>query len=144
MTRSLPRSRRGPPSDTVRLVALLDGVRAGDVLRLGERALLSRAGGGARVGISDVAGPPHAAGGDARLAPFYDLSSSLPYTPRQLFRVKLAMRIGGEYGIQRIGRRHWERLARDVSVADGPHELLPISRNARTEDPGRRRRVVYG
>lgn len=142
MTRSLPGSRRRPPSDTVRLVALLDGVRVGDVLQLGERTLPSRAGSGARVGISDVVGPPHAAGGDARLAPFYDLSSSLPYAPRQLFRVTLAMRIGGEYGIQRIGR-HWERLARDISVADGPHEL-PISRNARTEDPGRRRRVVYG
>ena len=31
-----------------------------------------------------------------------------------VLRLRLAMKIGGEYFVRMIGRRHWERLARDV------------------------------
>jgi serine/threonine-protein kinase HipA len=50
--------------------------------------------------------------GSVRLAPFYDLISVLPY-PRWIhYRdARLAMRIGREYRIWRIHRRHWEELS---------------------------------
>lgn len=50
-------------------------------------------------------------GGLTRLAPLYDLISVLPYREGEGPRVKLAMRIGGEYRMRAIARRHWERLA---------------------------------
>lgn len=53
----------------------------------------------------------HGAGGATRLAPFYDIASYLPYSDDRLSRVKLAMRMGGEYLVRRIGRKHWENMA---------------------------------
>ncbi|HEY0970912.1 MAG TPA: type II toxin-antitoxin system HipA family toxin [Gemmatimonadales bacterium] len=60
----------------------------------------------------------HGRGGGVRLAPFYDIASVLPYSDRQLHDVRLAMRIGPEYLLRRIGRRQWERFARAVGVRD--------------------------
>ncbi len=76
----------------------------------------------------------HAAGSAVRLAPFYDIESYLPYAPRGLFRVKLAMRIGGEYLVRRIGRRQWERLAKEVAVA--AHDLLARGADLLASLPG--------
>lgn len=50
-------------------------------------------------------------GGVIRLAPLYDIISLLPYPEGRGPRVKLAMRIGGEYRMRAVGRRHWDRLA---------------------------------
>jgi serine/threonine-protein kinase HipA len=55
------------------------------------------------------------ASGQVRFAPIYDIASALPYDDMYLPRLRLAMRIGGEYGIERIGGRHWHRFA----VANG-------------------------
>lgn len=54
----------------------------------------------------------HAGGGRVRLAPLYDLASALPY-PQQMpvQKLKLAMKVGGEYRIRALQRRHWEREA---------------------------------
>lgn len=50
--------------------------------------------------------------GSVRLAPLYDLISILPYPRRVPHRdAKLAMRIGREYGLWKVRRRHWEGLA---------------------------------
>jgi serine/threonine-protein kinase HipA len=46
-----------------------------------------------------------------RLAPVYDVASALPYDDMYLPKLKMAMRIGGEYGVDRIDRRHWRRFA---------------------------------
>jgi serine/threonine-protein kinase HipA len=74
-----------------------------------------------------------------RLAPFYDLASTLVY-PRTHLRPKLAMAIGGEYRIRYIYDRHWERFARDIAVpfravrsdalglADAIEDALPRTR----------------
>jgi serine/threonine-protein kinase HipA len=51
---------------------------------------------------------PH---GQVRLAPLYDIVSALPYHQFDIRKLRLAMRIGGEYSLWRIGRRHWERFA---------------------------------
>ena len=58
-----------------------------------------------------------APGGQVRLAPLYDLASSLPY-PRQIdpMKARLAMKIGGSYRLRDITRRHWESCARDLRM----------------------------
>lgn len=57
------------------------------------------------------------AGGQVRLAPLYDIASVLPYPERiPLREAKLAMRIGREYSVRKIERRHWERLADQVGL----------------------------
>lgn len=58
-------------------------------------------------------------GAGVRLAPIYDLASILPYRTVDLRRVKLAMKIGGEYRLRNIGLRHWQRLAADLHLDEG-------------------------
>jgi serine/threonine-protein kinase HipA len=58
----------------------------------------------------------HASGGQVRLAPLYDLASALPLPGVNVHRLSMAMRIGSEYRIRNIVRRHWEDLARDLSL----------------------------
>ncbi len=49
-----------------------------------------------------------------RLAPLYDIASTLPYHPTQ--KLELAMMVGGEYRLGFVGARHWERLGEDVGL----------------------------
>lgn len=58
-------------------------------------------------------------GGLVRLAPLYDLLSLLPYREGEGPRVKLAMRIGGEYRLRYVGRRSWQRLAEEIGADAG-------------------------
>jgi len=51
------------------------------------------------------------AGGQVRLAPLYDVSSALPYDDMYAPKLRMAMRIGGEYRMERISGRHWRRFA---------------------------------
>jgi serine/threonine-protein kinase HipA len=52
-----------------------------------------------------------------RLAPLYDVASVLPYPRRiPLQKANLALRVGGEYRLARIGRRHWERLVGEMGL----------------------------
>lgn len=61
------------------------------------------------------------AAGSVRLAPLYDLISSLPYPHRFHYReAALAMRIGREYRVWKIRRRHWEALAARCDLDPGP------------------------
>jgi serine/threonine-protein kinase HipA len=73
-------------------------------------------------------------GGSARLAPLYDLASALPYPGMNPIRLRLAMKIGGEYGLRVIGRRHWERLAREIGR--DAEEVVGRARNAAEGFPG--------
>ncbi len=63
-----------------------------------------------------------APGAQVRLAPFYDISSALPY-PKQvdLRRAGLAMKIGGAYKLREIGIRNWEKFAAETKT--GPQNL---------------------
>jgi serine/threonine-protein kinase HipA len=45
------------------------------------------------------------------LAPLYDIASALPYDDMYLPRLRMAMRIGGEYRIEGVTGRHWRRFA---------------------------------
>ena len=53
--------------------------------------------------------------GRARLAPLYDVASTLPYDfdPRKL---KMATRIGGKYGLEDVFPRHWARFASELRL----------------------------
>lgn len=53
------------------------------------------------------------------LAPLYDLTSAVLLEPPKeiAHRAKLAMKIGGEYGVGKIGPRHLERAAGDLGVS---------------------------
>ncbi len=56
-------------------------------------------------------------GAQVRLAPMYDVASALPYDDMYLPKLKMAMRVGGEYVISKVGRRHWERFAESVGMS---------------------------
>lgn len=49
-----------------------------------------------------------------RLAPLYDLASILPYDQFDQHKVKLAMKIGGEYHLNHIGPRQWQKFAHEI------------------------------
>ena len=59
--------------------------------------------------------------GSVRLAPLYDLISTLPY-PRWIHyrRAKLAMRVDREYHVWKIRPRHWQVLADRSDLDPGP------------------------
>ena len=70
------------------------------------------------------------AGGRARLAPLYDVASTLPYDfdPR---RLRMAIKIGGRYRLEDIRSRHWARFASEVRLPSS--EVLDMGRTmART------------
>ena len=56
--------------------------------------------------------------GVVRLAPLYDLASILPYPAVDTSKVKLAMKIGGEYRLRDIGLRHWQKLATELRLGE--------------------------
>jgi serine/threonine-protein kinase HipA len=54
--------------------------------------------------------------GRVRLAPLYDVASVLPYPDIDIEKVKLSMKIGGEYRLRNIGLRHWRKLAEELRL----------------------------
>lgn len=88
-----------------------------------------------------------------RLAPLYDVASVLPYRDIDIQRVKLSMKIGGEYRLRNIARRHWEKLAAELRIdpdgmierVDGLAERLPdnVSRiRRRAADDGLKHPII--
>jgi len=81
------------------------------------------------IGGSDAHGKNYALllapGSEVRLAPLYDVISALPYDfyPPKL---KLAMRVGGEYRLGSIRRKHWQALAASADL--DPTEVLDLVR----------------
>ncbi|WFU14433.1 type II toxin-antitoxin system HipA family toxin [Bradyrhizobium sp. CB3481] len=57
-----------------------------------------------------------ASGPHVRLAPLYDLASILPYDDVDMRKIKLAMKVGGEYKLDQIGLRQWQKFARETRV----------------------------
>lgn len=55
-----------------------------------------------------------AGGPTVRLAPLYDIASILPYDDVDLQKMKLAMKIGGEYTLSLISAREWQKFARET------------------------------
>ena len=56
-------------------------------------------------------------GNQVRLAPLYDISSYLPYDDSKGNKIKLAMKLGGEYQLRRTNRSStWERVAGELRL----------------------------
>jgi len=55
--------------------------------------------------------------GQTRLAPLYDLASVLPYKDFDMQRLRLAMKLGGEYRLRDIGLRQWQKLAKEAGLS---------------------------
>ncbi|MEI6323627.1 MAG: type II toxin-antitoxin system HipA family toxin [bacterium] len=74
-------------------------------------------------------------GSQARLAPLYDLASTLPY-PHQIppRKARVAMKIGLHYHIKDINKKDWETLARQLNLA--PKEVLDQINRMATILPG--------
>jgi serine/threonine-protein kinase HipA len=66
-----------------------------------------------------------------RLAPLYDLASILPYPHIEAQRIKLSMKIGGEYRLRDIGLRHWGKLASELHL--DPDATIQRVRNLTTQ-----------
>ena len=56
------------------------------------------------------------AGGRVRLAPLYDVASVLPYDDIDTDRVKVSIKIGGEYRLRNIRPYHWRKLAGELRI----------------------------
>lgn len=56
--------------------------------------------------------------GSIRLAPLYDIASSLPYENLDRQRMTLAMKIGGEYRVRDIGVRQWRKFATELRLRE--------------------------
>ena len=54
--------------------------------------------------------------GRVRLAPLYDVASVLPYPDIDIERVKLSMKLGGEYRLRNITLHHWRKLAAELRI----------------------------
>ena len=54
-----------------------------------------------------------------RLAPLYDIASILPYEEFDIRKIKLAMKIGGEYKLGQIGLRQWLKFAQETRLDAG-------------------------
>lgn len=51
-----------------------------------------------------------------RLAPLFDVASVLPYRDIDIEKVKLSMKLGGEYRLRNIGLHHWRKLAEELRL----------------------------
>jgi serine/threonine-protein kinase HipA len=59
------------------------------------------------------------AGPSIRLAPLYDVASVLPYDEFDMKKVKLAMKVGGEYRLSQIGPREWQKFGHEMRLDVG-------------------------
>jgi serine/threonine-protein kinase HipA len=60
--------------------------------------------------------------GRIRLAPLYDVASVLPYPEIDVAKIKLSMKLGGQYRLRNIGVREWRKLAGELRR--DPEELI--------------------
>jgi serine/threonine-protein kinase HipA len=58
-------------------------------------------------------------GPSVRLAPLYDVASILPYDGFDMHKIKLSMKVGGEYRIRDVGLRQWRKLAQELRFDEG-------------------------
>lgn len=56
------------------------------------------------------------AGGRVRLAPLYDVASVFRYAHIDIQKIKLSMKLGGEYRFRNIQARHWRRQAEELGM----------------------------
>jgi len=79
-----------------------------------------------------------------RLAPLYDVASVVPYQDINIDRVKLSMKLGGEYRLRNISLYHWRRLAQELHVDPDAtiQRVDDFARNLADHVPDIRRRMT--
>ncbi|WP_354132942.1 HipA domain-containing protein [Bradyrhizobium sp. RT9a] len=104
----------GPsPADVIELLRTYSTDRVADrfVEALGFNWLIAGTDAHAKNYSLLLAGGPH-----VRLAPLYDIASILPYDDIDVQKIKLAMKIGGDYKLTQIGLRDWQKFARETCL----------------------------
>ena len=78
-----------------------------------------------------------------RLAPLYDIASILPYDGYDFHKLKLAMKIGGEYKLSQVGLRQWQKFAREARMGTDEltQQLLAMARQLPDEVASARTRA---
>lgn len=71
--------------------------------------------------------------GRVRLAPLYDVASALPYRDLDFQKLKLAMKLGGEYRLRDLGARHVARMA--AELRQPPKRWIDRARNLAQKTP---------
>ena len=77
--------------------------------------------------------------GRGRLAPLYDVASILPYDAN-LWKLKMATKIGGKDLIDRVYLRHWAKFATEVRLPSA--EVIGMGRKMAETLPGAFARIV--
>jgi serine/threonine-protein kinase HipA len=79
----------------------------------------------------------HGGRGRVRLAPLYDVASILPYDRMNQQRIKMAMKIGGEYRLRDVGSRQWRKLAAELKIPETPilERVAALAEAVITETP---------
>ena len=80
--------------------------------------------------------------GRVRLAPLYDIASALPYKGLDFQKLKMAMKIGGEYRVRDIEARHIARMA--AEARQSPRRLVERAHSLAEATPGAVRIVAEG
>lgn len=106
----------GPtPSDVVELLRTYSTDRAADV-----ETFVNALGFNWLIGGTDAHAKNYslllASGPHVRVAPLYDVASILPYKDIDMRKIKLTMKVGGEYKLNQIGLRQWQTFARETRV----------------------------
>lgn len=57
------------------------------------------------------------AGNQVRLAPLYDVASALPYPTHDVQRLKLALKLGGDYTLRTRSASMWDRVATEMALS---------------------------
>jgi serine/threonine-protein kinase HipA len=73
------------------------------------------------------------AGSQVRLAPMYDVASALAYDDMYVPRLRMAMKIGGEYRMEAVRGRHWRRFAATNGL--DPDEVISRVSRIATQTP---------
>lgn len=83
-------------------------------------------------------------GGRVRLAPLYDIASVLPYNDINIDRVKLSMKIGGEYRLRNIRLHQWRKLAGELRIDPDAmiQRLNDFAKQLADNIPGIKRRMI--
>jgi hypothetical protein len=81
------------------------------------------------------------AGSPVRLAPLYDVASTLPYDDMDVRKLRMAMKIGGQHDVEATNGHHWRRFAQAnkldpeatiASTISQPAHPTPSPRRPRT------------
>ncbi len=107
---------RGPsPADIVRVLRENSGDRDADVAAFVDALVFNWVIAGTDAHAKNYS-LLHEAGGLPRLAPLYDLASALPYPDLDPRRIRFAMKVGSEYRLYNLRRRHWVELAEELAL----------------------------